>query len=193
VRPFSGPQELEMDNEYSFMDLSQYDHTQQLSNVAPSVTQHAQPLMVPTLHQPLHSVSSMPPSKVGKRQTNRVKYTDEEVQRICSMKEAGWPWRYGYHLSMLTGSCSKIAAHFPGRSQKSLQVSYCVNFKKRTEKFQDEDVQLSRDSKTDIQKELLETVLSDEINEMWKRVGQRMGKSVKGCQQKAKDWGIAVR
>jgi len=168
VRPFSGPQELEMDNEYSFMDLSQYDHTQQLSNVAPSVTQHGQPLMVPTLHQPLHSVSSMPPSKVGKRQTNRVKYTDEEVQRICSMKEAGWPW-------------SKIAAHFPGRSQKSLQVSYCVNFKKRTEKFQDED------------KELLETVLSDEINEMWKRVGQRMGKSVKGCQQKAKDWGIAVR
>jgi hypothetical protein len=35
---------------------------------------------------------------------------------------------------------SKIAAEFPGRSQKSLQVSYCVNFKKRTEKFQDADV-----------------------------------------------------
>jgi len=38
----------------------------------------------------------------------------------------------------LTGS--KIAAEFPGRSQKSLQVSYCVNFKKRAEKFQDDDV-----------------------------------------------------
>ena len=36
---------------------------------------------------------------------------------------------------------SKIAAEFPGRSQKSLQVSYCVNFKKRAEKFQDDDVQ----------------------------------------------------
>ena len=35
---------------------------------------------------------------------------------------------------------SKIAAEFPGRSQKSLQVSYCVNFKKRAEKFQDDDV-----------------------------------------------------
>jgi len=157
-----------MDSDYSFMDLSHYGHTDDLNNVAPSVTQHAQPLMLPVLHQPLDPVSSMLPSKIGKRQTNRVKYTDEEVQRICSMKEAGWPW-------------SKIAAHFPGRSQKSLQVSYCVNFKKRTEKFRDED------------RELLETVLNDEMNEMWKRVSHRMGKSAKGCQQKAKEWGIAVR
>lgn len=45
----------------------------------------------------------------------------------------------------------------------------------------------------DMQKELLETILGEEANEMWKRVSQRMGKSVKGCQQKAKEWGIAVR
>jgi hypothetical protein len=30
---------------------------------------------------------------VVKRQATRQKYTDEEVQKICSMKEAGIPWR----------------------------------------------------------------------------------------------------
>lgn len=93
-----------MDPDYSFMDMSHYGPTDQLSSVSPSITHHAQhaqhtqqaqpPLMMPNLLQPLHSVPSMLPSKVGKRQTNRVKYTDEEVQRICSMKEAGWPWRF---------------------------------------------------------------------------------------------------
>ena len=49
---------------------------------------------------------------------------------------------------------SKIAAEFPGRSQKSLQVSYCVNFKKRIEKFQDGDVLSAwkQDSDTEIER-----------------------------------------
>jgi hypothetical protein len=97
-----------MENDFSFMDLSQFGHPEHLSNVSPSIIQQSQPIMVLVsemprlwqglgmgLQQNLHPVP--PPAttdvRVGKRQTSRQKYTDEEVQRICSMKEAGMPWR----------------------------------------------------------------------------------------------------
>jgi len=90
---------------------------------------------------------------------------------------------------------SKIAAQFPGRSQKSLQVSYCVNFKKRTEKFEEEDVRpiIENEDWIPSQKETLQTVIREEMNEMWKRVSTRMNKSIRGCQQKAKEWGLAIK
>jgi len=148
-------------DDFSFMDLTQFGHHEQLSdNVEPSIIQHPPTsMMVSHLFylrrhlcqdiqplQPMHSgptgptVPVLTSAKIGKRQTNRQKYTDDEVARICSMKEAGMPWRFSSFSSQLNTTCSKIAAHFPGRSQKSLQVSYCVNFKKRTEKFDQADV-----------------------------------------------------
>jgi len=147
-----------MENEFPFLDMSHFTHSEQLNNMMPMITGVARPLQQPAAvrnnsselyQQPnfhprpsqpvLHSVSALPPSKIGKRQTNRQKYTDEDVQKICRMKESGMSWRFASLIAArLTGS--KIAAEFPGRSQKSLQVSYCVNFKKRAEKFQDADV-----------------------------------------------------
>jgi hypothetical protein len=62
-----------------------------IQGIQPRQHQHQQPQHQ---HQILHSVSPMLPSKVGKRQTNRQKYTDEEVAQICSMKESGMPWRF---------------------------------------------------------------------------------------------------
>jgi len=97
-----------MENDYSFIDMSQFGHPEQLSNVSPSIIQQSQPIMVvvsemPRLWQGLgmglqQNLHPLPPTptmdiRVGKRQTSRQKYTDEEVQRICSMKEAGMPWR----------------------------------------------------------------------------------------------------
>ena len=96
-----------MENEFSFIDMSQFGHPEQLSNVAPSIIQHSQPMTVHVsemprlwqglgmgLQQNLHPAApTITQSRLGKRQTSRQKYTDEEVLRICSMKEAGMPWR----------------------------------------------------------------------------------------------------
>jgi hypothetical protein len=96
-----------MDNEFTYIDMSQFGHPEQLTNVAPSIIQQTQPIMVLVsemprlwqglgmgLQQNIHPVLSPTTDvRAGKRQTSRQKYTDEEVQRICSMKEAGMPWR----------------------------------------------------------------------------------------------------
>src|SRR5271156_1705701 len=99
-------------DDFSFMDLTPFGHNEELSgNVEPSIIQHPPPpMMVSHLlylrrhlcqdiqpHQPLNPGPAVPvltSAKIGKRQTNRQKYTDEEVARICSMKEAGMPWRF---------------------------------------------------------------------------------------------------
>ena len=131
-----------MENGFTFIDLNQFTPPVPLTNVVSSVILQAPSGETAELHRNPTAIPPTSASRLGKRQTNRRKYTDEEVQRICSMKEAGMPWRCFSKLVKLQ-KCSpnsKIAEHFPGRSQKSLQVSYCVNFKKRVERFQDEDV-----------------------------------------------------
>ena len=107
-----------MENEFPFLDMSHFTHSEPLNSLMPLGTGVAQqPMMVrhnpselyqqPNFHpqqsQPvLHSVGPLPPSKVGKRQTNRQKYTDEDVQKICRMKEAGMSWRSAIILTRLT-------------------------------------------------------------------------------------------
>ena len=71
-------------------------------------------------------------------------------------------------------------------------MSYCVNFKKRKERFEDEDVIAESFCYTDVipQKELLQAALNEETAKMWERIGNRLGKSAESCRQKAKDLGL---
>jgi hypothetical protein len=67
-----------------------------------------------------------------------------------------------------------------------------VNFKKRKERFEDEDVKAKSFCYSDVmpQKELLQAALNEETEKMWERIGNRLGKSAESCRQKAKDLGL---
>jgi hypothetical protein len=83
-----------MDPDFSFIDLNHFGPPAELTDVVPSVILQPPPASIVL---PGHNTTAPPPTRApnraGNRQTNRRKYTDEEVQQICSMKEAGMPWR----------------------------------------------------------------------------------------------------
>jgi hypothetical protein len=153
----------EMDTEFPFMDMAQYGHPdndkfdQLQVEVPTSVMQqhHSQhmPVIVSVWNTNSHSrvyISTGNRHFIRFHRYSRQKWqSDRRTDKNTPTRKfnvfAVWRRRECHggrdvQKQIADTACSKIAAQFPGRSQKSLQVSYCVNFKKRTEKFQEEDV-----------------------------------------------------
>ena len=141
-----------MEDDFSFMDMSQFTHPGQLTNVSPSIIQHQQHVMVThsfvltlsprvsTRIRPYHRSLPYRPTGSGSAKLSGRNTPTKKWNGSAAWKKLGCPGGIFPWLLSLDDLNSKIAEHFPGRSRKSLQVSYCVNFKKRTEKFQDGDV-----------------------------------------------------